>query len=91
MALLIIVTKFTIIDSYERPGYTSGNSATWKSSQQRCSIKKHCPKGLQLYLKKTPTQVFYREYCEIFKNTFFENYLRTAASKNEKSGKIATC
>ena len=41
MALLIIVTKFTIIDSCERPGYTSGNSATWKSSHQRCSIKKN--------------------------------------------------
>ena len=27
--------------------------------------------GLQLYLKKTPAQVFFYEICEIFKNTFF--------------------
>ena len=27
--------------------------------------------GLQLYLKKSPTQVFFCEVCEIFENTFF--------------------
>ena len=38
--------------------------------------------GLQgcKFIKKTPTQVFSREYCEIFKNTYFEEHLRTAAS-----------
>ena len=31
--------------------------------------------GLQLYLKKTPNQVFFCEVCEIFKNTsFLHNY-----------------
>ena len=30
--------------------------------------------------KETSTQVFSCEYCEIFKNTNFEDYLRTAAS-----------
>ena len=34
--------------------------------------------GLQLYLKDTPTQVFSCEYCEIFKKTYFEEYLQTA-------------
>ena len=29
--------------------------------------------------KETPTQVFSREICEIFKNTYFEKHLRTAA------------
>ena len=28
----------------------------------------------------TPTQVFSSEICEIFKNTYFEEYLRTTAS-----------
>ena len=28
--------------------------------------------------KETPTQVFSCEYCEIFKNTYFEEHLRTA-------------
>ena len=31
-------------------------------------------------LKKTPTQVFSLLYCEIFKSTYFEEHLRTAAS-----------
>ena len=31
------------------------------------------------FIKKT-TQVFFWEYCEIFKNTYFEELLRTAAS-----------
>ena len=38
---------------------------------------KLCP---QLYWKETPTQVFSCEYCEIFKSTYFEKHLRTAAS-----------
>ena len=37
--------------------------------------------GLQLYYKETPTQVFSCEICEIFKNTYFEEYLRTTASE----------
>ena len=31
-------------------------------------------------LKKTPTQAFPYEYCEIFKNTCFEDHLRMATS-----------
>ena len=27
------------------------------------------------FIKKTPTQVFSCEYCEIFKNTYFEEHL----------------
>ena len=30
--------------------------------------------------KEIPTQVLSCEYCEIFKNTYFEEHLRTAAS-----------
>ena len=29
---------------------------------------------------ETPTQVFYCEFCETFKNTYFEKYLRTTTS-----------
>ena len=36
--------------------------------------------GLQLYYKETPTQLFSCEYCEISKNTYFEEHLRTATS-----------
>ena len=31
--------------------------------------------------KETPTQVFFCKICEIFKNTYFEEHLRTTASK----------
>ena len=37
---------------------------------------KHLPQDLQFYLKKTPTQVFSCDYCEIFKSTFFIEHLR---------------
>ena len=33
-----------------------------------------------LYLKETPTQVFSFEICQIYKNTYFEEHLQTAAS-----------
>ena len=35
---------------------------------------------MQLYYRKTPTQVHSCEYCEIFKDTYFEEHLLTAAS-----------
>ena len=39
---------------------------------------------------KTLTQVFSCEYCEIFKNTYFEEHLRTAVSiDNLKNDLIA--
>ena len=37
--------------------------------------------GQQLYRKETPTQVFSCEICEVFKNTYFEEDLRTTASE----------
>ena len=39
-------------------------------------------KGLQLYSKETPAQVFSWEYCQIFKNNYFEEHLWTAASES---------
>ena len=37
------------------------------------------------FLKKTPTQVFYCENCEVFKNTYFEKHQRTTASENGRT------
>ena len=37
--------------------------------------------GLQLYQKETLVQVFSHEFCEISKNTFFTEHLRTTASE----------
>ena len=49
-----------------------------RSSHQRCTTEKAArPATL---LKETPTKVFSSEYCEIFKNTYFEENLRTTAS-----------
>ena len=33
-------------------------------------------------IKETPTQVFFCEHCEVFKNTYFEKHLQTTASVN---------
>ena len=38
------------------------------------------PSSLQFYQKETPTMMFLREYCKIFKNTYIEEHLRTTAS-----------
>ena len=35
---------------------------------------------LATLLKKTPTQAFSFKYCEIFKNTYFEEYLQATTS-----------
>ena len=35
----------------------------------------YSPFALKLYYKETPTQVFSSEYCETFKNTYFEEHL----------------
>ena len=48
------------------------------SQKFRNSLRKVA--DLQPYLKDTPTQVFSYEYCEVFKNTYFEEHLLTAAS-----------
>ena len=34
----------------------------------------------KIYLKENPPQVFSCKYCEIYKNSYFEEHLRTAAS-----------
>ena len=36
--------------------------------------------SLQVFLKKSSTQVLSYEVCETFKNTYFEEYLQTTAS-----------
>ena len=38
------------------------------------------PSGLQIYYNETPTQVFSCEYCQIFKNSFFNRTPLVAAS-----------
>ena len=45
--------------------------------KETCNRK---PEGLTFIKEETPTQVFSCEYCEIFKNTYSEKHLRTAAS-----------
>ena len=40
---------------------------------------------LQLYWKEIPTQVLSCQICEIFKNTYFVEHLRTAASDGSES------
>ena len=83
--------KFYFIVSFSQNDKTVSRS--YKSSHQRCSIKTVLLKisqisqentcagvSFQLYQKETPAQVFSREICEIFKNTYFEEHMRTTAS-----------
>ena len=45
---------------------------------------------MQFYQKDTPTQVLSSEYCEVFKNTYFEKHLLTAASDRVGSYNVKT-
>ena len=40
------------------------------------------------YLKETLTQVFSREFCELFKNTYFVEDLRRAGSETIVRGSL---
>ena len=67
-----------------------------KAQKLRCSVKEAVlkyfsnftgkqlcwrPEGLQLYQGETPTQAFCCLICEIFKNTYFEQHMRTTFSE----------
>ena len=61
----------------------------YKSSRRRCSIKKLLLKISQYSQETTVLESLsskvadsFCEYCEIFKNTYFEKYLRTATSES---------
>ena len=60
--------------------YSQQNTFVKISFQLSCS-----PEGRLLYQIETPTQVLSREYCEIFKNSYFEKQLQTTASVNSAS------
>ena len=60
----------------------------YRSSHRRCSIKKVFIKILQssqenTCARVTLTQVFSCEFCKIFKNSFFTEYIRANASDNK--------
>ena len=48
-----------------------------------CNIQRKVAE-LQPYQEETPTRMFSSEYCKIFKNTYFEEHLLTAASDFSK-------
>ena len=60
------------IDALKRFGNFIGKHLSWSLFFKNLQAAE----GLQLNLKKTPTQVFFREVYEIFKNTFFTEPLR---------------
>ena len=72
-------------------GFTPQEIPTFRSSQRRCSVKKDVLKNYvnltakhlcwSLQQKETQTLVFSYEICEIVKNTYFKEQLRTTASK----------
>ena len=75
-----------------------------RSNHQRCSIKKAVFKSFAIFtvkdqcrslflIKETPTQVFSRECCKVFKNKYFEEHLQTAAENSIQAefSKPSTC
>ena len=86
--LLLIIVVSTVVN-----GELANETANYRSSHQRCSInkgvlrdfKKFTGKHLcqSLFFDKVAglAQVFYCEFCEISKKTFFTKHLRTTDSK----------
>ena len=48
---------------------------------RQCLQENICVEISFKYFKETPTQTLSCEYCEIFKKSYFEEHLRTAASE----------
>ena len=65
----------TEIENWLPIGYNLGSS--WLETR---SYNHYSSLGLQLYENKTPPHVFSCKICEIFKNTYFAEYMRTTAS-----------
>ena len=59
-------------------GIHSYTLISFRSRHQRCSVKKGA--ACNFIKKETLAQVFSQEFCEISKNTFFTEHLRTTAS-----------
>ena len=55
-----------------------------------CDIHRKTPLLEQLYKKETPTQVFFFEYCKIFKKSFFHRASPVAASGQMITKKCST-
>ena len=61
-----------------------------RCSYKFCKFHRKTP-VLESFLKETPTHVFSCEICQIFKNTYFEKRLQTAASKNMQQAHKILC
>ena len=64
----------------------------FKSRHRGCSMKKDVLEKFAIFtgklqacnfIKRNPTQVFSCEYCEVFKNTYYEEHLLTVAFLKE--------
>ena len=83
------------IGSHVYPAYGSrvpdpGSRVPDEGSGSRVPLFWYAPKACNFIKKETLAQVFFCEFCEIFKNTFFTEHLRTTASRfgdvnNEKN------
>ena len=65
---------------------------TCNAKRRSCRLEVFCkkmflkisPKGCNFIKKETPANVFSCEFGEIFKNTYSEGHLQTAASENKQ-------
>ena len=62
---------------------SSGGGILERGGQRRCS-RKEAIQACNCIKKETPAHVFSCQYCEIFKNTFFEEHLPMAGFGSPK-------
>ena len=64
----------------------------WREDLKGCTYTRSVTNVfLQLYWNENLMQMFSSEYCEIFKNIYFEEHLQTTASEKTKNQKIKAC
>ena len=81
VSLQCLQTAKSLISSCRRIGETILQQLLAKHSDNCCSsLISEAATGLLIFYEETPTQVFPCKICEMFKNPYFEEHLRTTSS-----------
>ena len=80
---LFLQSVLKCAERFAIPAFLEGNLSTLTlACKKRTSLLRRPRSGCFLQESTSVGVSFISEYCEIFKNIYFEEYLRTAASEN---------
>ena len=80
---LFLQSVLKCAERFAIPAFLEGNLSTLTlACKKRTPLLRRPPSGCFLHESTSAGASFNSEFCEIFKNTYFEEYLRTGASEN---------